>query len=383
MSMLCQHSEKCAACPWMPIPYAEQRQRKINALSEGLAPVIPGKLPDIQFLSVGDSSLRDRADLVAFEQGYGLYGRDKTLFPVEQCPQLSDKLFAFYQELKSKLIPFKDPAGRGKGSLRLRVSTEGHRGLWLDFSHQDTQHLFLEQSTLHNLLAMAYVEFGQRHKKLVWDGDENRFRLKDPEFHPWTRTWVGDLPVPLYAVVGGFSQSSDHANQIIIAAISGMFSRCGGGGRWIEFGCGNGNLTFPLAAYANQVLALEYEGLAVEGLQKTLQSLSHVDSLAHLTKKIQARAGNFHQAMPDLFADSVQGILVNPPRSGLKNFLDPLRDLPTSSRPKDFVYMSCFLESFIKDAQDLVQLGYSNQELCIIDQFPQSPHFEILSRWSL
>lgn len=372
-SLSCRHSEICAACPWMPMDYASQRKTKLETLKHSLNFI---SLPEVQFISVGASALRDRADLVVYQNGYGLYQKEaRELFSVQECPQLSPELFAFYQELEKELIPLKNP--KAKGSLRLRVSPQGEKGIWLDFSNEDIQFLFEEKKTLHRLSTLAHVEVGQRRKKLDWDPIENRFRLKDPEFHAWTRTWAQDQEIPLYSVVGGFSQSSDHSNKMIIQKISNLIHQASRGS-WLEFGCGNGNLTFPLASHADQVTALEFEGLAIEGLKISL------DKNPSFKEKITLKLGNFQQALPELFSQKpVSGVLVNPPRSGLKDFLNPLESVPQRQRPKDFIYMSCFLESFSEDALKLKSLGYELREIAILDQFPQSPHFEILSRWAL
>jgi 23S rRNA (uracil1939-C5)-methyltransferase len=356
----------------MPIDYAEQRQRKINALRQSLGSILSQALPEIHFIEIGESSMRDRADLVVFAGGYGLYQKSpKQLFSVEECPQLSPDLFRFYLDLKKEKILLKNP----KGSIRLRISPDGKRGLWLDFSNEDVQFLFEEKSTLQRLLNLAFVEIGQKRKKLVWDKD--RFRLQEPEFHTWTRTWVGDSAIPLYSVVGGFSQSSDKANQTITQKISEL-AKTSSAKNWIEFGCGNGNLTFPLAHQSDSVLALEYEGLALAGLEKSLEANPLYKN------KIEFRSGNFQKAAPDLFQKKLfDGILVNPPRSGLKDFLNPLAEISLAKRPRDFIYMSCFLDTFTQDSAKLSQLGYLLKELCIIDQFPQSEHFEILSRWRI
>ncbi len=373
MSLNCQHSEICAACPWMPMDYALQKKTKLETLKQSLQFL---SLPEVQFISVGASSLRDRADLVVYQNGYGLYQKEaRELFSVQECPQLSRELFAFYQSLAKETIPLKNP--KAKGSLRLRVSPQGEKGLWLDFSNEDIQFLFEEKKTLHRLQALGYVEVGQRRKKLEWDPFDDRFRLKDPEFRPWTRTWAQDQEIPLYSVVGGFSQSSDHSNQLIIQKMTDLIHQSAKGS-WLEFGCGNGNLTFPLASHADHVTALEFEGLAVEGLKISL------DKNPSFKEKITLKLGNFQQALPQLFSQTpVSGVLVNPPRSGLKDFLKPLESIPREQRPKDFIYMSCFLESFSEDAKKMRALGYRLEEIAILDQFPQSPHFEILSRWVL
>lgn len=345
-----------------------QKNQKLAALKQGLLSagiLIP---PTISYFSPPPG--RDRVDLIFSGGKYGFYQKqEKSVFEIQECPQMSADLFAFFSDLKQIPLPIK------KGSLRLRVSANSgagpRRGLWLDFAHTDIQWLFEEKKTLHQLLDLAFVEVGQRKKKLEWDGD--RFRLKDPEFHPWTRTWIKDNAYPLDSLVGHFSQTSDRANQMIIERLEFSLTQTTAQ-RWTEFGSGNGNLTLPLAGRNRVVTALEYDSLALQGLQHTLARQPQ------LQERIQLIAGNFQSQMKADFSNT-EGLLLNPPRSGVQKFLDPL--INRLEKPQDLIYMSCFLDSFCKDGLLIQELCYKLSSLEIIDQFPETPHFEILSRWSL
>jgi 23S rRNA (uracil1939-C5)-methyltransferase len=96
--------------------------------------------------------------------------------------------------------------------------------------------------------------------------------------------------------------------------------------------------------------------------------------------KIQTQTGDF-QGKEKIQFEMFDTLLVNPPRSGLKDFLQPLFE--TANKPKHFIYMSCYPESFKLDAQKLVQAGYALKQAHLVDQFPQTKHFEILSFWQL
>ena len=144
----------------------------------------------------------------------------------------------------------------------------------------------------------------------------------------------------------------------------------------MEFGAGSGNLTFPLAAKDRTVLALEYDQLSLLGLSKTLQEQPQFQ------KRIQLQAGDFQRKKKINF-QNFQGILVNPPRSGLVDFLNPLFEIAQLQRPESFIYMSCYKDSFIKDSGVLKKLGYKPTKITLVDQFPQRPHIEILSLWQL
>lgn len=365
----CKHAQICGVCTWIQFPYSEQKQRKIQLLRDSLAQMQIKPSQDsnleIPFHSVGMGALRDRVDLT-FEKGQlGFFQKEKKeAFNLDECPLLSDRLWAYLQAVQKTQFPIQ------KGSIRLRVSPDGLRGAWLDFANEDIRDLLAEKSALSKLLDLGFVEIGQRRKKLGSD-----FKLKDPEFHPWTRTFIKNEKLPLYSTVGSFSQSGDLANQKLIQVLESYFENLKTT-KWVEFGSGFGNLTFPLSGQSRSVRALEFDHLAIEGLKRSLKENPQFQT------RIQIEEGDF-QRKAQIHFRSDESVLVNPPRSGLQKFLDPLFELSVEHRPKEFIYMSCFLESFQKDAARLQQLGYRLNQIAIVDQFPQSPHFEILSSWIL
>jgi len=360
--MNCQHSKICGACPWIELSYVEQKERKLQQLRDKF------KTCEIHFHFIAEMHIRDRVDLISSRGKYGFYQKSsRDVFMIEECPQMSPELFDFFQDLKKIEIPI------NKGSLRLRVSPGHQRGLWLDFANEDIKNLFAEEKTLQQLKELAFVEIGQRRKKLVWDNEG--FRLQKPEFHSWTRTWLKAQDLDLYSAVGSFSQTGHLANRHLIQVLTGLLQNSEGD-HWLEFGCGNGNLTFPLADLKAHVTALEFDSLALEGFQQSLKQHRRFED------KISLIGGDFQRAKSIDFS-RYQGVLVNPPRSGLQDFLKPMIELSLAQKPKSFIYMSCFMNSFIEDAQRLEALGYHLQNLHLIDQFPQSPHFEMLSHWGL
>ncbi len=369
--MICAHSKICSVCQWIEIPVTEQSARKKSLLAKQLADhQIKLHHGEIRSLPVAESGLRDRVDLVLEKGRLGFYQRDqREAFQVETCPLMSEKLHGFYQDFCQITIPIK------KGSLRLRISpATGQRGLWLDFANEDIRDLLNERTTLIKLLDLGVVEIGQKRKSL----SSVDLKLKDPVFHPWSRTWATPSKmqaIDLFSVVGGFTQSGDVANRVLISEMQRLFA-ASSSQNWVEFGSGNGNLTLALASSRKdaRVTALETDPISTEGLRRTLEANPELSS------RVSLQVGDFQRREVYKFSRS-EAILVNPPRSGLMKFLDPLFAIERSERPQDFIYMSCHLDSFILDSVRMQELGYGLQEITIVDQFPHSPHFEILSRW--
>ncbi|MNS89925.1 23S rRNA (uracil(1939)-C(5))-methyltransferase RlmD [compost metagenome] len=185
---------------------------------------------------------------------------------------------------------------------------------------------------------------------------------------------MGDQAIDLYCQIASFTQPSMKANRKIVDIIEGWI-KSASGLRVIEFGSGIGNLTLPALHYAESLLACEIDALSLEGLEKTLEHLP--ESLSSQKAKLKVLRGDFQRKLREDFSE-FDLILCNPPRSGLQKFLDPLSELTLESRPEYIIYMSCYPESMVEDVVKLKSFGYTISEMKILDQFPQTEHFEVL-----
>lgn len=363
----CQHMDICSGCQYLGMPYSEQIDLKKEQVTRLLALSGLSYSQDIRFSSSGFAHQRDRLDFSLEEGKLGLYRKDvREILDIETCIQLSPNLQGWLNEFRQIRWPFK------KGSIRLRVGPQGQRGVWLDFANVDIKALFGEKTILQGLQQKAFVEIGQRRKVPVWTGDE--FKLREPELHVWFQTWMNERPVDLYCQVASFTQPSLRANKVICDIIN-QWIQTFPKSRIIEFGSGIGNLTLPALAVAENLLACEIDELSLQGLQKTLENLP--PDLQYLRHKVQIHRGDFQKKLTEDFS-KFDGVLANPPRSGLMNFLKPLESLSLNQRPPFFIYMSCFPETMMKDLVRLKEWGYEIKDMCIVDQFPQTSHYEVL-----
>jgi 23S rRNA (uracil1939-C5)-methyltransferase len=363
----CHLEKTCSGCQYLHLDYPTQ----LNTKTEHLQKLFSNhnlQCDHIDFLSAGTTGLRDRLDFSLQGGRLGLYGNGiHDIVDIDICLQLSPDLQAWLTEFRKIQWPIE------KGSIRLRVGPQGQRAVWLDFANIDVKKILEEQTILKTLQEKAFVEIGQRRKVPVWNGQE--FKLQDPQLHVWFNTWMHETSVDLFCHVASFTQPSLQANKLISQTISkwvGSYPKS----RIIEFGSGIGNLTFPALYSADHILACEIDALSLEGLEKSLENLPA--SLKHMKKKLTIYRGDFQRKILHDFAD-FDGILANPPRSGLMSFLNPLEKLEKQDRPAFFIYMSCFPESMALDLEKLNAFGYSIKECLILDQFPQTTHYEVLA----
>lgn len=69
-------------------------------------------------------------------------------------------------------------------------------------------------------------------------------------------------------------------------------------------------------------------------------------------------------------------LVLDPPRDGLKERAALLKK---SCKIRDILYISCDLATFTRDITDLCGAGYKLVAVQPVDQFPHTPHVEILA----
>ncbi|TAK90940.1 MAG: 23S rRNA (uracil(1939)-C(5))-methyltransferase RlmD [Burkholderiaceae bacterium] len=146
--------------------------------------------------------------------------------------------------------------------------------------------------------------------------------------------------------------------------------------RVVDFFCGLGNFTLPLARQAAWVLGIEGSEALVARAR---------DNATH------NRIGNVEFAARNLFdftaADwqalnrttPIDRILLDPPRDGAAAVAKALAD-PASHKPQRLVYVSCNPATLARDAAVLVhEAGYRLQAAGVINMFPHTSHVESMA----
>lgn len=364
----CAVGGKCSGCEWITHPRKNQIPNKIKLLRKTWKEQTGDDLPeDIQLLNIGDKELRNVVD-VSFQRNkkntvIGFYDIEREkLLNAAPCPALVPDLQQFLIDLSDNPPPI------DQASFRLRVNHHGQRGLWIDTSNLEIRTLLNEKRWLRSWLEDGHVEMGQR-RKYVQD-ESTELRLNKPVLRPWFSTPLGktNKDAPLWTVVGGFTQPSIQANRHLVHHVVQLAEQTGVG-HWLEYGSGCGNFTLPFADHFSHITATEISPIAREGLRKAAhqQKLHHKIEISNIN--LQRNTKESHSLI-----EKVDGLLVDPPRSGLHDSLNSLRD--SLQRPHSIIYVSCYTRSLAKDGIVLKEMGYRLKHIEGIDQFPNTPHCE-------
>jgi len=175
-----------------------------------------------------------------------------------------------------------------------------------------------------------------------------------------------------------FTQVNHHINRVMVARALGLLA-VQPGERVIDWFCGLGNFTLPLATQAREVLGIE----GSEALVARSRSNAAANRLQDRTR-FEAR-NLFEMTASDLWAyGHADRWLVDPPREGAFALVKALCDAvlqPADGAgfepPRRIVYVSCNPATLARDAGLLVHLaGYRCTAAGIINMFPHTAHVE-------
>jgi 23S rRNA (uracil1939-C5)-methyltransferase len=222
--------------------------------------------------------------------------------------------------------------------------------------------------------------FGRSHGIQWWlqpKGPDSVHRLDDSG--PALAYTLPEFGVTMPFKPTDFTQVNHEINRVLVSRALRLLS-AGPKDRVIDWFCGLGNFTLPIATQALEVLG-------VEGSEALVERSRQNAALNGLAEKTTFQARNlFEISASDLAAyGPADKWLIDPPREGAfalaKALVDAVQaDPSTGLAPSRIVYVSCNPATLARDAGLLVhQAGYRCVAAGAINMFPHTAHVESLA----
>ena len=172
-----------------------------------------------------------------------------------------------------------------------------------------------------------------------------------------------------YPPPGGFLQPTKSGETEIIKYV---LSAIKGSKKVADLFCGSGTLSVPISENA-EIICVDSNIDSLSGLINGLKLYNKIDK-----NKV------FHQnllrtPLSNEVLKEMDSIVINPPAKGA---FKQVKEIIKSS-VKIIVYVSCNINSFERDAIILLNNGYELEWLKPIDQFPNTDHLEIVSKFNM
>lgn len=360
----CAHYGECGGCDLQHLELGAQRAHKVAVLREALRRAKIDPLPTVTAPDVALPGLayRRRARFsVHWGRGGRLTlgfreGKGHRIVGLRQCPILVPALTEVPGQLQDALEGLAlgpwlthadavaDEAGMGGWC---RLAFRGRRGEPVPpLEDEDRARLEgLAQSLGRPVLADL-------------DGALESFGRTAPEFREGGVTYAP----------GAFLQANGAVNAALRAAVLTAVGAPTGAPVLDAF-AGAGNFAWALAEAGHEVLAVEGDGRALQGLKQRAEAAG---------VKLKAQPLDLFSELP-LKLGQFETVVLDPPRAGADHLCKGIAALRRGRRPKRIVYVSCAPPTLARDAATLSGAGYVLRQAAVFDMFPQTHHVECLA----
>jgi 23S rRNA (uracil1939-C5)-methyltransferase len=236
--------------------------------------------------------------------------------------------------------------------------------------------------------------FAQDHPGVQWwlqsKGPET-VRLLDEGGTPLTYT-LPDFGITMPFKPTDFTQVNPHINRVLVTRALRLLD-VQKDERVIDWFCGLGNFTLPLATQAREVLGIEGSDALVARSRENFARNAAMGTPGRAFATTQFAARNLFEMTPSLLtADgTADKWLVDPPREGAFALAKAMADLHQQPElrqswkpPKRIVYVSCNPATLARDAGLLVhQAGYRCSFAGVVNMFPHTAHVESMAVFDL
>ena len=168
-----------------------------------------------------------------------------------------------------------------------------------------------------------------------------------------------------------FTQVNSALNRVMVSRALRLLAPKPGE-RIVDFFCGLGNFTLPIARSGAHVLGIEGSAALVERAKQNAAANALTDNTAfsamnlfEVNEEVLGRLGSFDKW------------LIDPPRDGAAELV---KSIVPNTAPRRIVYVSCNPATLARDAQVLVHShGYLLKAAGVMNMFPHTSHVESIA----
>jgi 23S rRNA (uracil1939-C5)-methyltransferase len=348
----CELSDRCGGCDWLHLDEAAQREAKLEIVLSALEHLAGIARTEVEVLPTSacqrQMGYRRRAVMHLRDGQLCLFGRrSHDSVSIRSCPALVPQL----SDLPGLLGPKLSKLERDAQAVHLLASEEAASFAVLLSGPVRPVHLEICERAVRELRLQGAVLVPQDGPARII-GDPSLPEAPDSELA--LLRMRPDL----------FAQANVEGNAALRRSVSEILG-ARPGERILELYCGNGNLTFAIAAAGAEVVAVESSGASLELARRSGGSAGG---------RVRFIQGEANRVCEGLVGEglSFDALVADPPRSGAPRIGGFAQRLDCSR----VVYASCDPAALARDAQNLRACGFIPRSLQLIDMFPQTRHAE-------
>ncbi len=369
----CQVSKKCNGCQLSNLCYKDQLKLKQNALRLTFNKTVK---PEKILAAPSYLNYRNKAQIVfKNEKGktrFGIYqSAEKGIVLTENCPLHSKKANEISKTLcklfdKFSLSPY--DFRRKKGYVRSAVIREGFKSGEVLVNIVASKNTFLKEQEFAKALVKAHPSI---KSIIISESQSNKLTSGGNPRVIFGKEYISDTLCGLQFKIGynTFYQINPVQTEALYSTAISM-AELKASDTVLDAYCGIGTISLVAAEKCQRVVGVELNESSIHNAKENaaINNIKNAYFYANDVKKqikILLKKGEHFDAC-----------FVDPPRMGCD--LDFLKSLINAEIPK-IIYISCNIETQIRDTRFLVKNGYTLEKQQGVDMFPYTKHIESIA----
>lgn len=365
----------CGGCCLRHMTLKDYQQHKVDKLRHRLQSITRQDFYFAEPIFIADgtrrrASLNFRAFRKKVSLGFNGF-KSNQIIDLDNCALLTPKInsnLPFLKHLLDELCSLPIIVKNKKKSSTLYLSegdvsiTEAQNGL--DIVLEFAQELNLE-------LRMAIFEKIQQNADIIRISHRKNFSAHPETILEKVKPFIKIAGIDVFIPAGTFLQPSKQGEQSLIDTVLKYMGDTSG--KIADLFCGVGTFSYPLAQnMQNKITAVDSSAELLAGFQESVNR--------NMIPNIEIKNKNlFKYPLDQDELKNFTAVVFDPPRAGAKEQAKQFALLPTNQRPQKIIAVSCNPESFVRDANLLLEGGYCLSQVTMIDQFTFSEHSELVA----
>ena len=351
----CEHFTKCGGCLLQHWQYENYKQWKFNLIRQPLLKLTPD-IKTLDMISTENYSRR-RAKFFLKQNnnscklGFKKY-KSETLININNCIIIDSEIMEFMSELKNAF----NKSFLTKEILIFHVNKLDYG---LDILIQTNKSLRI------NDLINIFKNFKSKIISIYYQ--QNNQNLELILFYNKNKLSFGKDNVYGLIPPAGFFQTTKLAENELIKNILNEIQNkkeC-----VLDLYSGSGTFTLPLLKKGYNVYAIDNNKSSIESLIKSSKEQNLFNNFKYNISNLTKEKIETH------FFQNFDMVILDPPRAGAMIQVTSLG----KSKVKKIIYISCNIQTFLRDSKILLSYGYKIKYILPIDQFLYTSHLEIFS----
>ena len=351
----CEHFSKCGGCLLQHWQYENYKQWKFNLIRQPLLKLTPD-IKTLDMISTENFSRRRakfflRQNYNSCKLGFKKY-KSETLININNCIIIDPEIMAFMSELKNafnkifltnEILIFHV----NKLDYGLDILIQTNKSLRIN----DLINIF---KNFKSKIISIYYQQNNQNPELILFYNKNKLSFGKDNVY-------GLIPP------AGFFQATKLAENELIKNILNEIQNKNE--YVLDLYSGSGTFTLPLLKNGYNVYAIDNNKSSIESLIKSSKEQNLFNNFKYNISNLTKEKIETH------FFQNFDMVILDPPRAGAIIQVTSLG----KSKVKKIIYISCNIQTFLRDSKILLSYGYKIKYILPIDQFLYTSHLEIFS----